>query len=80
MSEYVPTPTAKPIPDRKWTQESSKRFASYDEAKAHFETLPMFKEIDDGKKRIRARKSGHFDVLLFKPVPKPKREKTEAPK
>jgi hypothetical protein len=67
----------KPAPPPKWKQKSSKRFDSYAKAKEFFDTLPVFRETNDGKKRIKARKSGHFDVLVFEPAPQPKKEPEE---
>lgn len=78
MSDYSQSPLApKPVPVQKWRQKSSKRFDDFTSAKEYFDTLPTFKETDDGKKRIRLRPEGHFDVILYEPPPKPKKEKVE---
>lgn len=62
------------MPNQKWRQKSSWRFDTYELAKAFFNTLPEFKETTDGKKRIRFRPEGYFNVCLYEYLP-PKVEK-----
>ena len=74
MSDYEPTPlTSKPVSVQKWRQKSSNRFEFYDQAKKFFDALPS----SVPKKRIRRRPEGHFDVILYEPLPQPKKEKVE---
>jgi len=45
-------------------QKDSTRWDSYEEAKVWFDQLPK-----KTRKRIRRRAGGHFDVVVFEPVP-----------
>ena len=59
------TTSEKPAP-QKFRQKESTRWDSYDEARAWFSQLPK-----KGRKRIRRRADGHFDVVLYEPAPQP---------
>jgi hypothetical protein len=60
------TESAKPAPAKqRFRQKESTRWESYDEARAWFAQLTT-----KGRKRIRRRADGHFDVVLYEPAPK----------
>ena len=66
-------PTTKtPSTKQRFRQKESTRWDSYDEARAWFSQLPK-----KGRKRIRHRADGHFDVVLYEALPEPKEPPAE---
>ena len=81
--EIHSTPKASKAPaSNKWRQKTSTRFDDFASAKEHFDTLPKFKETNDGKKRIKRRfnkEEGveYFDVIVYELAPKKKEPEPE---
>jgi len=76
---YLTPEAPKAEPTAKYRQVSTSRVGTYADARKLFEALPDFGPHEEkGKKRIKSRSSGHYDVVLFElaPPPKPKKETT----